>query len=382
MTPTSYLEINLKQLAANLGGYRDLHNNTPVCAVVKADAYGLGLGPVTQTFIEQQIDMLAVFSPEQAVELLAINPPCPVLILMPTTALPDHSAVVDAVKNGRLHLSIHHQEQLPILSSIAKKHNAIIPVHLYIDTGMSRAGLSAKNLDIVVEQLADHGNLKLAGVYTHFSSAEDDAEFTELQQNMLFELLAKHKGQIGEDIIIHTANSYAALRDNKYTNKMLRLGLGLYGYAPQTMEPESMEVDRIRPVVRWMSQIAHVDEYEAGKTVGYNRTYTLERKSRLGMVPVGYGDGYPTTLSNKGTVRVLLRDGEFVEAAIRGRVNMDQITIDLTELPGDVGVGSEVEVYSNEIGPANALHKLADLAGHNCYEMLCRLSDRIERRYI
>ena len=180
-------------------------------------------------------------------------------------------------------------------------------------------------------------------------------------------------------MIRHFAGTYAAQRDPKNHYDMVRLGLGLYGYGASESGPGPWAGPfDLKPVLRWTSRIVRLKEVPEGVGVGYNHLFTTKRPTRLAVVPVGYSDGYPLALSNKATVRV---GEDQVPCPVVGQVNMDQTIIDVTNVEA-VSVGDEVELIGREPGADNELQKLAELAGSNPYEMLCRLSPHIKRRYV
>ncbi len=168
---------------------------------------------------------------------------------------------------------------------------------------------------------------------------------------------------------------------------MVRCGLGLLGYGAEVMTSASKASVQptLQHVLRWISRIIHVQRYPAGATVGYGTTHTLERESVLGVVPVGYGDGYPLTLSNKAQVRLLDEDGApMANCRVLGRVNMDQIVVDLTDCAeGDIQslMERQIEVIGRDAAAPNALPTLAGQAGLHCYAMLCGLSAHLPRQY-
>jgi alanine racemase len=162
---------------------------------------------------------------------------------------------------------------------------------------------------------------------------------------------------------------------------MVRLGLGLFGYGDLAEEgiPSIDRPPAVRPILRWISRIVHVRDLPKGMSIGYQRTFVTQRPTRLGIVPVGHADGYPVALSNRGAVRI---GPQLLSAPVRGQVNMDQIAVDLTDLAASAGSGAEVEVIAADTEAPNALPALAKLACTNCYELLCRLSPRLQRRYL
>lgn len=389
MNHASWLEINLDTLRANAGWWQKVlcggAGAAPAIlgAVVKADAYGLGGVRLAEALSESGIDHFIVYSLEQARELLASGVGGQVLVLMPTTQIGRSACLRKALAQERLHLSVDDPRQLRGLMRVAQRLGCRVPVHLHLDTGMSRAGLSAVEFRVVLRAIAQAAWVQLAGIYTHLATAPSDVGFVDEQLGRLDAVVNEHRQQIPQGCLIHISSTYAACRDARYQRSLVRVGLGLYGYGPEAISSRLLAHEPPpQPIVRWLSRIVHVQRYVAGSSVGYERSFTLPRDSTLGIVPAGYGDGYPVALSNKSSVRVLGPDGGVLgEAPQRGRVNMDQIIVDLTDLP-EAKVGTTVELLSAEHGSPCSASALAKLADTNCYEILCRLSPRLPRVYV
>ena len=387
MSDTSWLEINLERMGRNLAAIRQLVGATvKVCGVVKADAYGLGAVPIAQKLEAEGIDMLAVYCPDQARQLAEAGIGCPLLIFMPVRHMESGDALATTARAGKLHLTLHDLPQLEQLNQIGRALEWVVPVHVYVDTGMSRMGLTAARFDALMARLPGCEHVRVVGLYTHFAAAEDDVDFTHAQMDVLDALIVRHGPALGDRLCVHAANTFAVHRDRRFHQSMVRVGLGLYGYGPglMTAEPRVTTGPTVQPIVRWLSRIAHVQRYPKGATVGYNRTFVLSRDSVIGIVPAGYADGYALALSNRSSVLVKedVQDNG-VACPLLGKVNMDQIAIDLTDAGQSAAqVGAVVELISADADSPCAMPKLAGLAGSSCYEMLCRLSSRLPRRYV
>lgn len=381
MVPTSRIEIDLSALDHNVAQWRSvLGPDCEICAVLKADAYGLGAVQIARRIVPRGVKTIAVYSMPQASELAAMGLPATVLILMPVEDLERTDPLYRSLIAGRLHLTVHSLRQLELVEAIGLKYGSAIPVHIELDTGLSRLGMTADELPAVLHQIAGKRYVKLAGVFSHAASAGEDPAFTDQQLDKLEAILREHAGRIPAAARVHFAGTLAALRGQRFHQKMVRLGMGLLGYGEHAIvgPPHLPSLPELRPSVRWVSQIVHVRHVPPGITVGYQRSFTTPRPTRLGIVPVGYADGYPLSLSNRGVLRVGVN---LQPAPIRGQVNMDQIAVDLTDLP-HADVGTDVELVASDPKAANALPSLARLAQTSVYEMLCRLSPRTTRRYI
>jgi alanine racemase len=382
MSETSWLQIDLSALADNLAAFRRLlPPSGRICAVVKANAYGLGALAVARKLVGAGTEMLGVYCPQQAAELVTAGIHTDLLVMMPVIDLKRTDPLYRLAVEGRLHLTLHSHSQARNIEAIGRRFGCRIPVHLELDSGMSRCGMSMHEAQRFLADLSSYRHLQLAAIFTHPAAADNDPQYTDHQHAQLMQLVEGFKPGDQPHPMIHFANTHAALRDPRYHHDMVRIGLGLYGYGDGTMHAAGEHVDdlpRLRPVLRWMSRIVHVLDVPAHTSVGYNRTYTTGAPARLGLVPLGYADGYPVHLSNRSVVRV---GSTLASAPIRGKVNMDQLIVDLTDMP-DAAVGSEVEVYSNDPDAPNALPALADAAQTSVYELLCRLSSRLTRKYV
>ncbi len=393
--PLSYLEIDLGAVSANFevfrsvargaGGAGGAAGRTRICGVVKKNAYGHGAVTVAHRLVKAGCDMLGVFSPTEAEELGAGAVTAPLLLLYPLRHLTRTDGVFRAATAGRLELSVQDAEQLGQLDEIGRTYAMELPVHLYVDTGMSRAGLRVGQLPGVLEKIAATRFLKLAGVMSHLSTADSDPQRAAEQAAAFDAVVTEHAAAWGPDVTLHLANTVGSLRYPDLIKQMIRPGLGLYGVGVDGLAGGAAEA--LRPALRWVSRVISAGEYPRGATVGYGATHTLRKKSVLGLVPVGYGDGYPLALSNRASVRV--QHGEtWYDAPVRGRVNMDQLSVDLTALVKATGQdpvdlrGLAVEVYSRDADAPNTVSRLADLAKSHAYELLCRLPREMPRRYL
>jgi len=380
MKPTSCIEVDLSRLDANLAAWQGVLGDADVCAVVKADAYGLGVLPIAQRLAARGVKLLAVYNMQQAAQLANAGVNANLLVFMPVDQLDRTDTLYRWAVSGRLHLTVHSMDQLNAIESIGLKFGARMPVHLEVDTGMSRAGMGVDEARRVLASISSKRYVRLAGVFTHPSRADDSIGFTNKQYDLFDGLLREQAEHIGDDVKIHFANTYAALRDPKFHYSMVRLGLGVFGFGMEDLvgSPTLSTMPAIEPIVRWTSTIVHQREVGPNTPVGYHGKFLTRRPTRLGLIPVGHADGYPLALGDKAVVRV---GDELAEAPVRGQVNMDQISIDLTHLP-DAGPGTAVELVAHDASAPNALPNLGKLAGSSIYEMLCRLSPRTQRRYV
>jgi alanine racemase len=245
--------------------------------------------------------------------------------------------------------------------------------------------------------------LKLVGVFTHFSSAESNVDFTNRQLAAFDKLLKQQAEHIPADCWVHAASSFATLRHPRFHKSMVRIGLSWAGYGLEWMQGGEVipEAENLRPIVTWKSRLVQMKNIKEGTSVGYGSRWTARRPTMLGLVPVGYADGYPMGLGSRddnpkgACVAVMDRGADAHEhggllgyAPVVGSVNMDQISIDLTDVVArssggrNIGVGTIVELISPEAKAPNHLPTLAEMAGTIPHEMLTRMNPRIKRQYV
>lgn len=393
MRRTSQIEIDLDAIERNLRVVRRAcGGGVGVCAVVKAEAYGLGGGAVAGRLDQAGVDMLAVYTLDEAAALLdagvGVRSGVPILALMPVTGSELRAAgsrLRRSLTAGRLHLAAHTPGQAVGLREAASAMGVKLPVHVEVDTGMSRGGSAAREASKIIAVVNEDPWLKLAGVFTHFASADRDGAQTSAQHEAFSRWLEAHQGALSRDTVVHEANSFGMFRSAATHRRMVRVGVALLGWAIEdARDPDRWELgDAARDLescLRWTTRIIQTKWIEEGTPVGYGATWRAARRTRLGLAPVGYADGYPWSLGSKGAVRIDV-NGRLVEAPVVGAISMDQITVDLTDYEeGDVGVGSLVELVGRERGAATDLARVAQAAGTISHELLCRLNPAIERR--
>ncbi len=391
LSDTSWLSINLDAIRHNVRVVRSVlrtegsANQPGVCAVLKADGYGLGAAGLAPTLEHAGVEMLAVYTLREAAALLRATTRTPILVLMPTRAADLAERSASRGDFERLRLTIHSAAQLADLRGALDGAAQPVGVHVEVDTGMSRGGASPAEAASLVREIVRDRRLRLAGVFSHFASADCDASLTEAQSRRFDAWLDEVAHDLPRECVIHQANTFGALRSSRHHRGMARVGLALLGYAVEEFDDPSAFQHRdaaqnFQPAVRWESRIIHESRLSIGSTVGYGGAWRATRPSRLGLVPLGYADGYPLSLSNRGVVRVRVGE-EWHAAPVVGRVSMDQITVDLTDLPVEARIGSTVEVLGDDRSAPSFLPTVAHTAGTITHELLCRLSPRVARRF-
>lgn len=400
MKHNSLITLDLDAIAHNMGVLRSMVG--PACAVnavVKADAYGLGVARVARRLVQAGAAMLTVYSPDQAEALEGLS--VPVLVLQPVRAIEQGGVLHSMLVAGRLHLVLHDLHHLAEVILLAREVGVTIPVHIELDTGLHRGGCTADEAARLLLGVAAARDLRLAGVMSHLSHAKGSAERCREQAREFELFLDSHRALVPPECTLHLASSYGMLRSAAFHQTMVRVGLAWTGLALDG--PEGHErvtgLSRFRPAVRWTSRIIHVRRVPRGQGVGYGWQWTARRDATIGLVPVGYADGFPTLPTHGGAaaadqdrptrwVRVLSRRAGVERSAfapVIGAVNMDQVCVDLTGLESVTGSGTadalacEIELYGTDPGAPNFPATIAERVGVRVYELLCRINPRIPR---
>jgi alanine racemase len=390
MQDTSTIDIDLSAIDHNMSVIRRVVGDScALCPIVKADAYGLGVARVARRLVAAGAEMLAVYSLRQAMETAAaVNGAVPILVLMPVCDIAREDELVRLTLGGQLHVVVHDESYVRALEACAESLGVTLPVHLEVDVGMSRGGARPDEAVRMLRLLSESRRLALRGVFAHFSHARSDAAVTARQLDLFDSVLVAGRRFMPPDVVEHVASTYALARSTRYHRGMVRFGLAWLGYGLEELDAAGaiLAAGDLRPVVRWASRIVQVKRIRAGEPVGYGARWTASRESSIALVPVGYADGYPVARVGgiEGALRVRLHApaGGVVEAPIVGAVNMDQITVDVTDVvEGDQHalVGCEVELISRDPESAAYLPSLASRAGMIPHEVLTRLNPRVLR---
>lgn len=364
--------INLKALEHNLDAIHGcIARDTKIIAVVKADGYGHGALPLAEV-MEGREDVwgYAVATPEEAEELYSNGIKKPILILGYT--FPEYDEQI--VKEG-LRPAVFSLDRAKQLSEEALRQNKECKMHIKLDTGMSRIGFQVTEQSAdEIAQIAALPNIIVEGIFTHFSKADEtDKTFTKKQADTYEQMITWLKERQVEIPIHHVSNSAGIVDLPEYNKDIVRAGIILYGLWPSD-EVEKKNID-LQPLLSLKSHVVHVKELEPGRIISYGGTFEVEKPMQIATVPVGYADGYPRSLSNKGYVLI---HGK--RAAICGRVCMDQMMVDVSEIP-DVKPGDEVTLIGTDGAETITMEELGDMSGRFNYELACDLNKRIPRIY-
>lgn len=363
--PRVWADIDLGQLARNLEHCRRLV--PPYCSVlgvVKADAYGHGALPVAEELERNDVFMLGVGDSNEAISLREAGITTPILVL---------GAVVDGeipeLVRHRILPMVHSPERIEVFQRAAHRLGVQMPVHLLIDTGMGRLGVTPARAGEHVRAILAAPNLRLKGVGTHLASAIEDPAFTREQLARFERCLAETKASGVPIPVLHAASSGALLRYPEAHYNMVRVGGFLYGVAAEPLPTG------IRPILSLYTQIVYLRDHPADTPIGYGGTWRSPGPARLATLPVGYHDGYLHSLSNHA--EVLVRG---MRAPVVGRVTMDYVTIDVTRIPG-AAVGDRVTLIGADGEEEITAREIARLAATIAYAIPCHLGNRVRRFY-
>lgn len=367
--------INLTALASNYAEAQRLAGSATVIAVVKADGYGHGAVPVARKLVAAGCAHLAVATVAEAAELRAGGIAVPILVL---GGVHDAAEADDVIEIGVTPV-VQHAGHLPLLRKRAHERGTELPVQVEIDTGMCRMGVSPEEAPTLIESLVRGQGLVLEGVYTHLACADEpDLTSVRAQLALFREVLAALETRGINPGLVHVANSAALLASEDLAADLperinaVRPGLMLYGVCPaRHLEGRA----NLRPAMSLRTKIANVRHVRPGEPVGYGATFRAKQRGRIATLPIGYADGVPWSLGNRGQVLVRGR-----RTPVAGRISMDLTTLDLGE--SDVKLGEPVVVFgaSNEgAGAVLPVEQVAEAAGTIAYELLVRVGQRVPR---
>ena len=359
-----HMNVYLNEIRANLKAVTErLAPETKLCMVMKADGYGYGAEEVAKA-VEDLADFYAVSTSFEAMQLRAAGLTKPILILGYTWP-EDYEEMI----RMDVRLNIFREDDALLLSSVAKGMGKKAKIHFSVDTGMSRLGFSVSDESAeAMLRISRLPGIETEGIFTHFAKADDPDLTDAYRQFILFQNFVQELRGKGLNIpICHAANSAASLVMPETALDMVRLGIVAYGFYP------SDEMDRPVDLHRTMELKSHVScirDIPPGTGISYGYTYVAPLPRRIATIPVGYADGYSRALSDKG--EVLIRGKR---APVRGRVCMDQMMVDISDIPG-VTVGDEVTLIGIDGDEEITVQELQEKSGVLSYEIICGLSRR------
>jgi alanine racemase len=368
LRPT-WAEIDTRAFVANIDTVAaGLPIGSRLIAVLKADAYGHGAVELARVCRSDRVAMIATALLEESLALRDAGITIPLLVLGPM-----NDDAIELALDAGVTPGIPGPEALAAVCRVARHRDAAI--HLKLDSGMGRMGVLESELADVIQMIRAAPRLRIDAIYTHFANADDDRDpFTDTQI-ATFERMAASLREAGlEAPLHHLANSAATLRRIVRPGDLVRCGIALFGPSPLVNRGETTR--RMKGVMRWRTEIARLKELPAGYGIGYGTTFRTTRPSRIATLPVGYADGYSRRHSNNGEVLISGR-----RAPVVGRVSMDLVTVDVTDIPG-CAAGDEAVLLGAQGEEIITAEELAAKTDTISYEVFCRVSKRVPRLYI
>lgn len=358
----SAFERNLKRIQAALpSGVRYI-------SVVKADAYGHGMPQMVRRLMQCGIDYFAVANVYEAADIRHMGKGWPILILGPL--LPEeYHYLIDYDLIG----TVSTVEEAERLNDTGMRYGTRLQVHLKVDTGMGRLGVWHENARQLIEIVKNQPYLMLNGIYTHFSSADSDSKFTQLQRQRFLDLL---KDVNTDSLLIHADNS-ASLGSLSGGNPFNAVRVGLLQLGIQPYPDSMLGRVKVEPVFGFYTRVGIVKELPRGSYISYGRSCQLERDSKIAVLTAGYADGIPIALSNRGSVLI---GGS--HCPIIGRVTMDQTIVDVTDIQKAVQSGDCVTFIGSDNEAEITASEFSKAAGTIPWETLCSITKRVERVYV
>lgn len=370
----TWAEINLDHLVYNINQIKkQIPSSTKIMAVVKADGYGHGDQYIAKTLVENGIDFFAVSNIEEAMSLRNAGITGNILILGFTPVC----KAADLAKHN-ITQTVFSVDYAALLNNYCKEHNCKLNVHIKIDTGMGRLGLTHGDHCNAVNdaiKICEMDSLSVLGIFSHFSSADsldqDSVAYTKSQIEKFNDVVSQLK-QHGYTLpCVHLQNSAGIAFYPETTYDYVRAGIIMYGVAPSD---ETLNFD-IKPVMQLKSVVSMVKEIESGTCVSYGRKFTSRHKMKVATIPIGYADGYPRLLSNKGEMLV---KGKRVP--IIGNICMDQLMLDVSDIK-DLKQGDIVTVVGEDNDETITFNELSNKIGTISYELMCLIGRRVPRVY-
>lgn len=358
--------VNLDNMLFNLKAMKDnIPADSEIMAVLKTNGYGTGAVALAKEL--EKVDYVhgyCLATADEAMELRNNGIMKPILVLGYTFK----DSYIDMAKNG-IRPAVFSLEAAREFDDACREAGVVGPIHIAIDTGMSRIGFQVREDEAdVIKAISELKNIEIEGFFTHFARCDERDKSHAIAQQELFEKMLKFIQE--RDIqytYSHSANSAAILEFDRAHAKLVRAGVTLYGMWP------SDEVDQsfpLKPVMELKSHVVHVKNLEPGRAISYGGTFVTEKPMKVATIPVGYGDGYPRSLSNKGYV--LIRGQK---APVLGRVCMDQFMVDVTDIP-EVSVLDEVTLIGSDGDLSISFEEIGEISGRFNYELACGLGNR------
>ena len=357
-TPT-LMEVDISAFKHNVENItKYIGNDTKIMPVIKANAYGTYINHLKD--IVEKFDIVAVAKVDEAVELRKIGLKNEIFVLNQP-----YTTEINKIIENNISIGLCSKE---FINELGKTNNKF-KIHLEIETGMGRTGVNPDSLEDFILNIKKYKNIYVEGIYTHFSSADIDLEYTKMQYNIFENAVNIAKKLLSDIKYIHCSASNGILNCHNKLCNLVRPGIILYGYKPSNND---IEID-IKPVCTLKSKITFLKEVDVGTSISYSRTFITKRKTKVATIPIGYADGLRRCLSNKGEVVINNK-----KVPIIGNVCMDSFMADVTDLE-NVKIGDDIYIWDNK---NITLENVAEQCDTINYEILSTISSRVPRKFI
>lgn len=368
LTRPTYVEVNMASLRHNFQVMKSLAADSKILCTVKGNAYGHGAVKVATLFQELGADYLGVALPEEGVELRKAGISIPILVL-------------SAIADQQIRLCIEHNlsltapsfERVERINEVARELDSKAGIHIKIDTGMSRIGVHFSRVEKFFPILHKARHIELEGIYSHFSVADEDEEYSRTQLERFLSACKKFEDEGFAFALKHIANSAATMFYPESHLDMVRIGLALYGLSEGRLLPEEIV---LKPALTWKTQVSYFKSIAKGTALGYGHRFVAREDTRIATLTVGYADGYQRAMGEKGSV--IIRDHRY---PIVGTVCMDQMMVNLRS-DGEAYVGDTVILVGSSPSHSISLYDIARTSNTSVYELLCQISYRVRREYV
>lgn len=367
----AWVEVDLSQLERNLHAVRAaLPSHLKYIAVVKADAYGHGIAAVTSRLMRAGADIFAVANLAEAATIRELGSGWPILLLSPLLPTEIRSAIeTDVIP------VISSIEEAEALNEAALRNQTQLRIHLKIDTGMGRLGCWHTQAQELYQKLLDLPAIQIDGICTHFSSADSDPSFTQVQRERFEAVLAQLRPAPGPNCILHADNS-AGIDTFPKGGPLNAARIGLLQFGVKPHPGSLLEPVPVAPVLRFRTRVGLIKQLPAQTPISYGQTHLLPQSGRIAILTAGYADGIPTAMSNRG--EVLIRGQR---CPIIGRVTMDQTIVNVSHL-NEIKPGDTATIVGSDGRESISVHDFCQHSGQIEWEFFCNLSKRVTRQYL
>lgn len=364
----TFIEINLNNLKNNLQIIANHINGSKIMPIIKANAYGHGMIGISKNLNHPAVEMLGIAYPSEGVELRSAGETRKIIIMIP----PELDEITEVIDN-KLDITIGHLKYFPEIDKIARRRGIKINAHIYLNTGMNRDGISLEEFQKLLGEIESYKHINFEGLCSHFATSDfDDKSFAEEQISIFKKALEIAKTRKIKFKYIHFANSGAIYNLPKSHYNMVRPGFAIYGLMPRKDFADAMG---LKPTLALKTHIKKIFKLQKGQTTGYSMKYIAPQNTKIAVIPIGYGDGVPLSLTNN--MQCLIEGKRF---NVVGSICMDQMFIDIDK--ENINEGEQVVLIGRQGAEEITAYELADRANTIPYNILTSILKRVPRVFV